>query len=216
MSKNDAYYSKGEEIFNGVTHIIGGALGIFTLFYFIVFSIYCDKKINLFALLVYSFTLILLYTISTLYHMLRASRAKKIFRILDHCSIYLLIAGTYTPYILIGLNNKAGYITLLFVWCISILGIVLNSINMHNIWIKVFSYISYFVLGWCIIFNCVTLIENIGQLSFLLLLIGGIAYTIGIIFYGFGKKKKWFHSIWHLFVLAGSILHFISIIYMIM
>ena len=215
MGKKLVAYSQGEEIFNGVSHIIGGALGIFAfLFSFIIFG-FRKESTELFGLLVYSLTLIILYTMSTLYHIIKNNKAKQVLRIFDHCCIFLLIGGTYTPYILIGLPSKVGYLTLAFVWIMAIIGMILNGINMHHIVVKIFSYVAYVIMGWCIIFNAGALLNSIGTTSLLLLLFGGIVYTIGFVLYAVGKKKKWFHSIWHLFVLIASIMHFISILIMI-
>ena len=213
MEKTKALYSKGEEIFNGVTHIIGGGLGIL----FLIFAcIYGGLKINslqTISLIVYSISMIVLYTMSTLYHMISHTVAKKVFRILDHCTIYFLIAGTYTPYIILGIPSINGYIVLLIEWLLAIIGITFNAINMNWKAVKILSYISYVVMGWCIVIIFNELIQ-INPVSLWLLLAGGICYTGGFIFYGIGKTKKWFHSIWHIFVLLGTICHFISVIFL--
>ncbi len=147
---------------------------------------------------------------STLYHSLAVNNAKRVFRIIDHCSIYLLIAGTYTPYTLVALPNPLGLILFSIVWGVAILGIVLNAVNLRKY--KVISCISYLVLGWVIIFAYKPLTECIPWGGVLLLVAGGIVYTVGAIFYGFGRKVRYFHSIFHIFVLAASILHFLSIL----
>ena len=156
--------------------------------------------------------MIILYSMSSIYHMLNLNKGKAVFQILDHCTIYLLICGTYTPYILVSLRNLTGYIILAIVYGVSILGIVLNATMMKKLPVKIFSYISYLGIGWCVVFIIFDLIEAISLLSFIFLLLGGLAYTSGMIFYALGRKKKWFHSIWHIFVLIGSILQFVSII----
>lgn len=157
--------------------------------------------------------MIITYTMSAIYHFLRPNKAKKVFRIFDHCSIYLLIAGTYTPLCLITLTNAPawGYTLFAIVWALSILGIVLNAVNMYK-W-KVLSMILYIALGWCIILAIYPLLQNIQLAGFWWLLAGGLCYTVGAVFYGFGKKVKYIHSIWHLFVLFGSILQFVSILF---
>lgn len=206
-------YTKGEEIFNAVTHIVGGGFGIIFLILGVIFAhIHCNA-VGIFAMYVYGICMIITYTMSAIYHFLRPNRAKKVFRIFDHCAIYLLIAGSYTPLCLITLANAPawGYSIFGIVWGLSILGIVLNAINMYR-W-KVISMILYLALGWCIIIAFVPLMQYMELAGFWWLLAGGIAYTVGAIFYGFGKKVKYIHSVFHLFVLFGSILQFVSILF---
>ena len=132
-----------------------------------------------------------------------------------HGTIFVLIAGTYTPFCLVTLKdaNNIGWIILSLVWGFSILGIVANAINMHHPVIKTLSMICYIALGWCIIFAIKPLLDNLAFGGFLLLLLGGVSYTIGAVFYGFGRKCRYIHSVWHLFVLIGSILHFLSVLF---
>lgn len=136
--------------------------------------------------------------------------AKRIFRILDHCCIYLLIAGTYTPFTLIVLQGEIGYTLFAIVWISAIIGIVLNALDVEKY--KVISMIAYLLMGWVVIFAMKPLFSALPFNGFLLLLIGGIIYTIGAIIYGLGRKIKYMHSIWHFFVLIGSILHFLCIV----
>ena len=214
-SKELPSYTKGEEIFNAVSHIVGGGFGVIALVLGIIFACIYSDGYGLASMIVFGISLILLYTMSAIYHFLHRNRAKKVFRIFDHCTIFLLIAGTYTPYCLVTLreSNHIGWILFGIVWFFTILGIVGNAINMHNPVIKTLSMICYIALGWCIIFAIKPLLENLEFGGFLLLLLGGISYTIGSIFFGFGKKVKYIHSVWHLFVLLGSILHFFSILF---
>ncbi len=205
-------YSKGEEIFNGVTHIVGGGIGIIFLIIGTIIASIKGDSLDILALVIYGVSMIILYSMSSIYHMLNLNKGKAVFQILDHCTIYLLICGTYTPYILVSLRNLTGYIILAIVYGVSILGIVLNATMMKKLPVKIFSYISYLGIGWCVVFIIFDLIEAISLSSFIFLLLGGLAYTSGMIFYALGRKKKWFHSIWHIFVLIGSILQFISII----
>lgn len=205
-------YSKGEEIFNGVTHIVGGGIGIIFLIIGTIIASIKGDSLDILALVIYGVSMIILYSMSSIYHMLNLNKGKAVFQILDHCTIYLLICGTYTPYILVSLRNLTGYIILAIVYGVSILGIVLNATMMEKLPVKIFSYISYLGIGWCIVFIIFDLIEAISLSSFIFLLLGGLAYTSGMIFYALGRKKKWFHSIWHIFVLLGSILQFVSII----
>lgn len=205
-------YSKGEEIFNGVTHIVGGGIGIIFLIIGTIIASIKGDSLDILALVIYGVSMIILYSMSSIYHMLNLNKGKAVFQILDHCTIYLLICGTYTPYILVSLRNLTGYIILAIVYGVSILGIALNATMMKKLPVKIFSYISYLGIGWCVVFIIFDLIEAISLSSFIFLLLGGLAYTSGMIFYALGRKKKWFHSIWHIFVLLGSILQFVSII----
>ena len=151
---------------------------------------------------------------SSIYHFLRINKAKKVFRILDHCTIFLLIAGSYTPYCLITLKNSIlGIIILSIEWGIAILGIVGNAINMHNKYVKVLSQISYIIIGWIILIAINPLLQNLALNGLILLLAGGISYTIGVIFYALGKKVKYFHTIFHVFVVIGSLMHFLCILF---
>lgn len=166
-------------------------------------------------MVIYGVSMILLYVMSSIYHFLHRNRAKKVFRIFDHCTIYLLIAGTYTPFCLVSLRESGAWGFALFgiVWGVSILGIVLNAVNMYAKPIIIFSQISYLALGWCCVLAIVPLLKVLSTTGFILLLLGGIMYTIGAVFYGFGHKAKYIHSVWHLFVLAGSLFHFFSILF---
>lgn len=207
-------YSKGEEIFNGVSHIVGGGLGVLFLVFSVIYSSMCLTLYELLTLILYSVSIICLYTMSSLYHSISNEKAKRVLRVFDHCTIFFLIAGTYTPFMLIGMPCIESKIILIGVWICTVIGIALNAINMNSKFVKVISYILYILMGWS-----VTLIADkfslMNTISFILLLVGGIIYTFGFVFYVLGKKYKWFHSIWHLFVLGGTICHFISVIFLI-
>lgn len=205
------YYSKGEEIFNAVSHIVGGAIGIAALVIGIIFAY--PSAVAITAMAVFGLCIIILYTMSALYHFLRSGRAKAVFRIFDHCTIFLLIAGTYTPYCLIALNGMTvGLVILICEWVLAVLGIVGNAIAMNNKVIKSFSMAFYCIMGWMILIAIAPLYAKLSAASFYLLLAGGIAYTAGIAFYAFGKKVKYFHSVWHLFDIAGTVLQFVSLL----
>lgn len=205
------FYSKGEEIFNAVSHIVGGAIGIAFLIIGVFFAY--PSAIGMAAMAVFGICITILYTMSALYHFLRNKRAKAVFRIFDHCTIFLLIAGTYTPYCLIVLGGTgAGLWILVCEWVLAVLGITGNAIAMKNIVIKSISMGFYFIMGWLILFAIVPLRAALSPASFYMLLAGGIAYTAGIIFYAFGKKIKYFHSVWHLFDIAGTVLQFSSLL----
>ena len=207
-------YTKGEEIFNMVSHIVGGAIGIAILTLCVIFAAIHKDGYALASGIVYGVSLILMYTMSSIYHGLRKdSKAKKVFQIIDHCSIFLLIAGTYTPFALCTLreyNVALGWTIFGIVWGLTIIGIVLNSIDIKKY--KVFSMISYLVMGWCIIFRIDVIFKNLELIAFLLLLLGGIFYTIGAVLYGVGKKRKWMHSVLHIFCVIASILHGLCIL----
>lgn len=203
-------YSLGEEIMSAITHGIGALLSVAALVICIVFSAISGSALSVVSSCIYGTTLIILYTMSTLYHSLKVNNAKRVFRIIDHCSIYLLIAGTYTPFTLLALPKTIGLILFTIIWLVAILGIVLNSIDLKKF--RIISFISYLILGWIIVFAFKPLTEAVAKPGIMLLVAGGFCYTVGCIFYGAGNKIKYMHSIFHLFVLAGSILHFFSIL----
>lgn len=207
-------YSKGEEIFNMVSHIVGGAIGIVAIVLCIIVSVKHNNGYGVVSGIVFGITLVILYTMSSIYHGLSPKlKAKKVFQVIDHCSIFLLIAGSYTPFCLCTLREAdpvVGWTIFGIVWGIAILGIVLNAIDIKKF--KVFSMICYLVMGWCIIVKLDLLIQALGTAGFSLLLAGGIVYTIGAILYGVGKKKKWMHSIFHILCVISTILHLICIL----
>lgn len=200
-------YTLLEEIANAVTHGIGALLAIAAIVLLPIFSPKEPKY--LLSVIFYGITLFILYIISTMYHALGLCGAKKVFRVLDHCSIFLLIAGTYTPISILAIKGVAGWVIFGVVWGAAVLGIILNSIDLRK-YAKA-SLVCYIAMGWCVVFAFKPLLESVtrGQLS--LLIWGGIAYTVGAVIYAVGKKVKYMHSLWHLFVLLGSILHFFMI-----
>lgn len=214
-SKELPNYTKGEEIFNAVSHIVGGGFGIIALIVGLIIASLHSNVYGIVSMAIYGVSMILLYTMSAIYHFLRKNKAKKVFRIFDHCTIFLLIAGTYTPYCLVTLREAGGWGWTIFgiVWMCAILGIVFNAINMHKPIIKILSMICYLAMGWCVVIAIGPLLENLSKPGFIWLLLGGIMYTIGVVFYALGSKKKYIHSVWHLFCLAGTILQFISILF---
>ena len=211
-------YTKGEEIFNMTSHIVGGVLGIVALVLCVVFAAVHGNGYGVVSGAIYGVTMVILYTMSSIYHGLNPKRkAKKVFQVLDHCSIYLLIAGSYTPFALCTLREYStalGWTIFGVIWFVAILGIILNSIDIKKF--RVFSMICYLVMGWCIVFKINLLPELLGTAGFVLLLLGGLAYTIGAILYGLGKKHKYMHSIFHLFILLGSLLQFFTILLYVM
>ena len=211
-------YTKGEEIFNMTSHIVGAVLGIVATVLCIVFAAIHRNGYGVVSGAVYGVTMIILYTMSSIYHGLSPKiKSKKVFQVLDHCSIFLLIAGSYTPFALCsirGYDTTAGWVIFGVIWGLAILGIVLNSIDIKKF--KIFSMICYLLMGWCIIVKGNLLPELLTKNGFILLLAGGIAYTIGAIIYGLGKKYKYAHSIFHLFILLGSFLQFMCILLYVM
>jgi len=146
---------------------------------------------------------------STLYHAITNEKAKKFFRVMDHNTIFFLIAGTYTPFTLVTLRGKLGWILFGIVWGSALIGIILNSIDLEKF--RKPSVVCYILMGWVIIIAVKPMLNSLPGLSLVFLLIGGIFYTVGVIFYSL-KKIKWFHSVWHLFTVAGSVLHYFSVL----
>lgn len=202
-------YTLGEELMNSITHGVGACLGIAALVLCIVKSCHPLDGYKLASSIVFGLTTTLLYLMSCLYHALKVNRAKRVFRVIDHCTIFLLIAGTYTPYTLITLQGVTGWVLFGVVWGIGILGIVLNTVSLKRF--AKLSVACYIGLGWVVIFASKQLIAALEWPGLWLLLAGGIAYTIGAVLYGIGAKKRYFHSIFHFFCLIGTILHFFSI-----
>lgn len=208
-------YTKGEEIFNMVSHIVGSAIGLAGLVLCIIFAAIHGNVYGVVSSAIFGSTLIILYTMSSIYHGLNPKRkAKKVFQIIDHCSIFLLIAGSYTPFALCTLRKYSpalGWTIFGIVWMMAVIGIVFNSIDLKKY--KKFSMICYLAMGWCIIIKGNLLPQLLGTTGFVLILAGGIIYTIGALLYGLGKKHKWMHSIFHLACVAGSLLHVLCVLF---
>lgn len=197
-----------EEQFNAWSHGFGAALGVVGLVLLLTF---CDSKaLEIFSVTVYGASIIILFTASTLYHAIKSESKKHIFRIIDHISIYLLIAGTYTPVALITLSDSRGWMLFWLVWGIAALGLILKLFFTGRF--EIFSTLLYLVMGWLIVFDFSYLAENIANTGLLLLFSGGLFYTVGIVFYAI-HKIPYNHVIWHLFVLGGAICHFFMIFF---
>ena len=206
-------YTKGEEIFNMTSHIVGAAIGVAALVLGIVISAVHKNGYGLAGSIVYGISMIILYTMSSIYHGLRDGMAKRVMQVLDHCTIYLLIAGTYTPILLSAMrpiDPVSSWVLLGVVWGLSAVAITLTAIDLKKY--NVFSMICYIGMGWCILLRVPLLIEAVGWAGFWLILLGGICYTIGAVLYGMGRKKRYMHSVFHLFVVAGSVLHLIAVL----
>ena len=207
-------YTKGEEIMNMVTHIVGGGVGILALILCSIRTLTKHNTLGFWGCMIYGCCMVALYAVSSIYHGMRRGTGKKVMQIIDHCTIYFLIAGTYTPILLsafVPAYPAIGWGLLVAEWVLCILAATLTAIDLRMY--RVFSMICYIGMGWGIIFflpQCLTVMTVPG---FALLLSGGIAYTIGAVLYGIGVKKKWIHSVFHIFVVLGSILQFLSIIY---
>jgi len=200
-----------EELVNSITHGLGAVLGIGGTAVAIVWAALYGDAFSVVSASIYGAMLIILYVMSTLYHALTNKTAKKVFRIFDHCSIFLLIAGTYTPFTLCALRGAFGWTIFGIIWGMTVLGIVFNAISIEKF--KIFSMVCYLVMGWLIIIAFKPLMDAIGFIpGTLLLLLGGISYTVGIIFFAL-KKIPYMHGIWHIFVLLGSVLHYFSVLF---
>lgn len=200
-------YSLGEEIFSAVSHGVSALIAVAALVLLIVF---CDKTpIKVSSVSIFGSTMVLLYTVSTIYHALGLNRAKVVFRSLDHCTIFLLIAGTYTPITLVCLGGARGWVMFGIVWAAAILGVILNALSVERF--KIVSMVCYLAMGWVVVFAMKYVIANMSRVGFWCLLAGGLCYTFGAILYGVGKKIPYIHSIFHLFVLAGSVLHAVCV-----
>ncbi len=208
-------YTRGEEIMNMVTHIVGGAVGIVALVLCVIRAALHGDAYAVVSSSIFGFSMILLYTMSSIYHGLKPDKtAKKVFQIIDHCSIFFLIAGTYTPIALCTLreyNTALGWIIFGIIWGMTVIGVALNAID-----IKAFSKLSmagYIIMGWCVIFTIKQVYEGIGIGGMVFLVGGGIAYTVGAMLYHIGKKKKFIHSVFHIFTVIASLLHFFCIFF---
>ena len=208
-------YTKGEEIFNMVSHIVGGAVGITALTLCVIFSALHNNVFGVVSSAIYGASMIILYTMSSIYHGLNPKlMAKRVFQVIDHCSIFLLIAGTYTPLTLCAVreyNTALGWTMFGIIWGVAAIGITLNSIDLKAF--RRFSAICYLVMGWCIVLAWKPTAAMLTKGGVALLVSGGICYTVGAAFYYFLKKKRYMHSVFHLFVLFGSILHMLCILF---
>ncbi len=203
------YYS---EKFNSITHLVGAVLAIMGLGALITVAVQQQDVLLFIGFLTFGLTLVLLYSVSTLYHSFKNPFVKRVFQKLDHISIYLLIAGTYTPFMLVTLIDSNGIWILVSVWGLAIIGIVLELSVKNRI--EVLQIVIYLIMGWLVVIDFDALKETLPETGVYLLAAGGLAYTLGVIFYILGHKQllKHSHGIWHLFVLAGSFLHFMAII----
>ena len=207
-------YTKGEEIFNMVSHIVGGALGIAYLVLCVIVAAFHKSAIGVVSSCIYGVSVISLFTMSSIYHGLHDSTAKRVFQVIDHCTIYFMIAGTYTPVALCAIRRLSpaqGWIIFGLIWAIAAVAVTFTAIDLNKY--KVFSMICYIGMGWLVVFFWPITYRAIGFGGAVFLVLGGILYTIGAILYSHGKKKAYIHSIFHLFVNAASLLHFFCILF---
>ena len=206
-------YSRGEELMNTVTHIVGGALGVAALTLCVVFAALRHNVYGVVGSAIYGVSLIALYTVSSVYHGMKPGMGKKVMQVVDHCTIYFLIAGTYTVIVLSAIRPRypvLGWGLFAFEWAMAALATTLTAIDLKKY--NVISMICYIGLGWAIIPFARQALEVLTLPGFLFLLLGGIAYTIGAVLYGIGSRKKWMHSVFHIFVVLGSVLQFFAVL----
>ena len=207
-------YTKGEERFNMISHIVGGSIGVVALVLCVVVAALHGNGWGVVSGAIFGVTMILLYTMSSVYHGLREGMGKRVLQVIDHCTIYSLIAGTYTPILLSAMrpiDPVSSWILFAIVWSLAIVAIVLTAIDLKRY--QAFSMICYIGIGWAIIFKIPLLVEAVGMDGFWLILAGGVSYTVGAVLYGLGKKYRYVHSVFHIFVLGGSILHLLAILF---
>ena len=205
----ETIYSFGEEIANSITHGIGALLSIAALALLVILAVTQDDPVRIISAVIYGSSLILLFLFSTIYHSLPGSRIKKIFQLLDHCAIYLLIAGTYTPVLLISLKGAWGYSLMVAIWSLALFGIFFKVFYGEERFPKI-SLFTYISMGWLIIIASTEMITAIPPGGLILLAIGGVVYTSGVAIY-VRDDLPYNHAVWHLFVLGGSACHFFAV-----
>lgn len=207
-------YTRAEERFNMISHIVGGGMGIAATVLCVIAAALEGNVYGVVSGAIFGGSMVALYTISSVYHGLRGGTGKKVMQILDHCTIYFLIAGTYTPFCLCTIrqhDSALGWGTFGFVWALAVVGIVLNAIDLKGF--QKVSMVLYLGMGWCMILTGKLIVQLLGGAGFALLVGGGVAYTVGAVFYGLGHKKRYIHSVFHLFCLVGSGLHILCILF---
>ncbi len=205
-------YTLGEELLNSITHGLGVLFGITILVLTIIMSAHNHNTIGIVSSCIYGTSMIIMFLISCLYHALSPRiGAKKVFRILDHCDIYAFIAGSYTPFCLSLLGGAVGWTLFGIIWTCAIIGVIINSINLEKY--KKLSLALYLIQGWMVLISFNSLYQALPTKGLFYLLSGGIVFTIGAVLYGMGKKMRYMHSVFHVFVLAGCILQSFSILF---
>jgi len=203
-------YSFGEEVANSVTHGVGWLLSVCGVPVLVTFAAITGGALRVVSCAVFGATLVLLYAASTLYHALPSERAKHVFRVLDHSSIFLLIAGTYTPLSLVAVGGPWGWSLFGAIWVLAAIGILLTTIaNGRWRWLSITLYVS---MGWLVIIAIRPLMAAVSTRVLVLIVAGGVAYTLGLVFYGW-RRLPYSHAVWHLFVLAGSVFHYLAVVF---
>ena len=205
-------YTRGEELMNMITHIVGGALGIAVLLSCVIKAALGNNFYGILSCTIYGTTFITMFTISSVYHGLNPGMSKKVLQVIDHCTIYLLIAGTYTPIVLVAFRPvypAIGWGLFALEWILAALATTLTAIDLKKY--SALSMVFYIGLGWAVVPFVPQTIELMGMAGFGYLLAGGISYTIGAILFGIGSKVRWMHSVFHIFVVLGSLLQFVAI-----
>jgi len=198
------------ERFNSISHLVGAVLALAGAVVLVVVASRGGDTRRIVSFSIYGATLFLLYLISTLYHGLPTGRAKHVFRVLDHQAIYLLIAGSYTPFTLVTLDGIVGWWLFGAIWGMAVLGLVLDALPRRGA--RILPFFIYFVMGWLIVLAINPLLAALPRTGFIWLLTGGLLYTSGIVFFALDRRYPWMHGVWHLFVLAGSISHYVAIL----
>lgn len=207
-------YCKGEELTNMITHIVGGGIAVAVLTLCVLRAALQGSTLGCIGAAIYGVCMVALYAMSSIYHGLRPGIAKLVMQVMDHCTIYFLIAGTYTVIALGALHRVSPalcWTALGIEWGLTAIAVTLTAIDLHNY--RIFSMICYIGMGWCVVFFLPQTMKALTMPGFWLLFAGGVAYTIGAILYGIGSKKAWFHSVFHIFVVLGSVLQFLSIFF---
>ena len=205
-----ARYSFGEEVANSVTHAVGWLLSMCGLAILVTFAAVTGGALRVVSCAVFGATLVTLYSASTLYHALPSERAKRVFRVLDHSAIFILIAGTYTPLSLVAVGGSWGWSLFGVIWALAAIGVLLNTIA-HGRW-RWLSITLYISMGWLVVIAIRPLVAAVSTGVLVLIVTGGLAYTLGLAFYGW-RRLPYSHAVWHLFVLAGSVLHYLAVIF---
>jgi hemolysin III len=211
MEMNKRKQTLGEEITNAILHGIGVGLAVAALSVLVVLASRYGDVWYVVGFAIYGATLIILYLASTLYHSFPEGKVKRVFHLFDHASIYLLIAGTYTPITLIKLRGTVGWTLFGLIWGLAIIGIIFKIFSIGKC--RILSTLLYIAMGWLVVIALNPLLAALNQTSIVFLFVGGVLYTLGTIFYAW-KGKKYAHAVWHLFVLAGSICHFFTMLFM--